>query len=356
MNNEKELDDILDQIYSNENETAQNNESTEEFSEIPDGEISFDSSVDEAKEAIENEDEEEEYNTDEDITLFPDDDSTPSQHTDSELYNPYIENLFSEPTSVDDEITKESEEAEDVQTDDTFEQKDDHELEITENAVEESVTVTESTATENKNPKKKEETTQRKIDAIFDFIELFVFTLAAVFIITSFFFKYSIVDGGSMNNTLQHQDKLLLYSFMYEPECGDVIVLEDHSTVLKKPIVKRVIAVGGQTVKITKNDIYVNGERLNETYVYTDDYRSIFGYEDQYRYSVIPSEALIDLVISMEEGVYYEIKVPEGELFVMGDHRNASNDSRDIGTVHEDSVIGKVVLRFYPFDSFGKID
>ena len=159
-----------------------------------------------------------------------------------------------------------------------------------------------------------------------------------------------------MNNTLQHQDKLLLYSFMYEPECGDVIVLEDHSTVLKKPIVKRVIAVGGQTVKITKNDIYVNGERLNETYVYTDDYRSIFGYEDQYRYSVIPSEALIDLVISMEEGVYYEIKVPEGELFVMGDHRNASNDSRDIGTVHEDSVIGKVVLRFYPFDSFGKID
>ena len=159
-----------------------------------------------------------------------------------------------------------------------------------------------------------------------------------------------------MSNTLHNQDKLILSNFMYEPECGDVVVIEDLSTDLKKPIVKRIIATGGQKVKITKYAIFVDGEKLDEPYVYTDDYQNIFGFDAVYEYSVHPSENLMDIVVDMQEGEYYEIKVPKGELFVMGDHRNASNDSRDIGTVHEDAVLGKVILRFFPFDSFGKIE
>ena len=61
------------------------------------------------------------------------------------------------------------------------------------------------------------------------------------------------------------------------------------------------------------------------------------------------------IVTAREDGVFYEITVPEGEIFVMGDHRNNSKDSRDIGTIHEDAIIGKVVLRFLPFNNFGKI-
>ena len=196
----------------------------------------------------------------------------------------------------------------------------------------------------------------RRVDSLFDFMEICMFTLAGVFLLMSFFFRYSIVDGGSMMNTLQHQERLLLSSFLYTPECGDIVVVQDKSTVLKDPIVKRIIAVGGQTVKFTRTDVYVDGVKLDEPYVYTGDYVNPFGASDTYRYSVYPSDALLDLVIDSEDGVYYEILVPEGEIFVMGDHRNNSKDSRDIGTLHEDAIIGKAIYRFFPFDKSGKIE
>ena len=160
----------------------------------------------------------------------------------------------------------------------------------------------------------------------------------AVFIITSFFLRYSIVEGNSMQNTLQDNDKLLITNFMYEPEQKDVIVV--YSEALDKIIVKRVIATEGQIVRITSTDVYVDGIRLDESdYVYTGDYN--FGMSE-YKY--------------LPKGEVFEITVPEGEIFVMGDHRNDSKDSRDIGTIPEECIIGKVVLRFAPFDSFGKID
>ena len=190
----------------------------------------------------------------------------------------------------------------------------------------------------------------RRVDSLFDFIELFVFTLAAVFIITSFFFRYSVVNGGSMKNTLQHNERLLLTNFLYTPKGGDIVVVQDKSTALKDPIVKRVIAVGGEKVKITKTAIYVNGVELEEDYVYTGDA------DGDYVYSVYPSEALASIVTAYEEGVYYEVTVPKNEIFVMGDHRNDSTDSRKIGTLHEDAIIGKVILRFYPFKDFGKVE
>ena len=196
----------------------------------------------------------------------------------------------------------------------------------------------------------------RRVDSLFDFMEICMFTLAGVFLLMSFFFRYSIVDGGSMMNTLQHQERLLLSSFLYTPECGDIVVVQDKSTALKDPIVKRIIAVGGQTVKFTRTDVYVDGVKLDEPYVYTGDYVNPFGASDIYRYSVYPSDALLDLVIDSEDGVYYEILVPEGEIFVMGDHRNNSKDSRDIGTLHEDAIIGKAIYRFFPFDKSGKIE
>ncbi len=203
-------------------------------------------------------------------------------------------------------------------------------------------------------PKEDEIKTEKpkRIHAIFEFVELFVFTLAAVFIITSFFFKYSIVDGGSMNNTLYDEDKLILYCFMYEPECGDVIVLEDLSIPVKelqKPLVKRVIAVGGQTVRIAKDGVYVDGVKLDEPYVYTN--------ETSYSYTVDKdnlSKLLLPEITDIQSGEYYELVVPEGEIFFMGDHRNDSSDSRVIGTVSEDSVLGKVIYRFAP--NFDKID
>ena len=171
----------------------------------------------------------------------------------------------------------------------------------------------------------------RAIDTVFDMIELVIFSLVAVLVITTFMFRHSIVDGSSMEQTLYEGEHLIISNLFYTPKRGDIIVCEDYTTSLRKPIVKRVIAVEGDHVFINAyGEVFINGseEPLDEDYVYID------GPDMHYTVS---------------------ITVPEGEIFVMGDHRNVSSDSRDIGTVSTDSVLGKVILRFYPFDRFGAV-
>ena len=170
----------------------------------------------------------------------------------------------------------------------------------------------------------------RRIDARFDLVELFIATLAVVMLISAFFFRHTVVDGISMESTLYNEEHLIISDLFYTPKRGDIIVFADYTTYIKKNLVKRVIAIEGDTVKITKSgEVYVNGKLLEEDYVYIDN--------PNYSYRTL------------------EIKVPEGELFVMGDHRNESVDSRDpyVGTISVDAVLGRVLLRVYPLDKFG---
>ncbi|MBQ9069864.1 MAG: signal peptidase I [Clostridia bacterium] len=173
----------------------------------------------------------------------------------------------------------------------------------------------------------------RGIDTVFDFLELFIFSLAAVLVITTFFFRHSVVEGSSMENTLYEGEHIIISDLFYTPDRGDIIVCEDYTTALRKPIVKRVIGIEGDRVQVTEDGrVTVNGVELDESdYVFVD-----FG-------ANIDKDAV-------------DVIVPEGEVFVMGDHRNMSTDSRDIGTVKVDSILGKVILRFYPFDKFGRVE
>jgi signal peptidase I len=175
----------------------------------------------------------------------------------------------------------------------------------------------------------------RTIDKIFDFIELFVFTLVAVMLISTFFFRHAVVDGPSMEQTLYQGDHLIISNFFYTPKQNDIIVCDDHSLSIKelrKPIVKRVIATAGQRVTITSDGVVkVDGKEIDEKdYVFIDD--KYFEYAP------------------------YDDVVPEGKIFVMGDHRNASSDSRliGVGPIDEDAVIGKVIFRISP--NFGVVD
>ena len=187
-------------------------------------------------------------------------------------------------------------------------------------------------------PKKVKKPGSRGIDSLFDFVELFIFSLAAVFIITTFFFRHSVVDGSSMEQTLFDGEHIIISDLFYTPKRGDIVVCEDYSLedeYMRKPIVKRVIAIAGDTVKIDRyGNVYVNGELLDESdYVYIDG----------------PLEI-------PEKIINEEITIQEGEIFVMGDHRNVSADSRIAGPIKVDSVLGKVLFRFYPFEKFGAVE
>lgn len=186
------------------------------------------------------------------------------------------------------------------------------------------------TEQDKKKSKKDGEPKPRGIDSRFDLAELFIFSLVAVLLLSAFIFRHTVVDGGSMDNTLHDGENLIISDLFYTPKTGDIIVFEDYHTPFRKPLIKRVIATGGQTVAIVPTGVYVDGSLLEEDYVHT---------AAGYRYTPMT-----------------EFTVPEGMIFVMGDHRDNSTDSRSFGCISEESVLGRVLLRYFPFSRFGTVD
>ena len=169
----------------------------------------------------------------------------------------------------------------------------------------------------------------RSIDSLFDLIELFVLTFAAIMVITTFFFRHSVIDGGSMEKTLYDGDVVIISNFLYSPERGDIVVLDDRDA-HEGALVKRVIGIEGDTVSVRLDgSIYVNGVLLVEDYVFETNPSHLY------------NERTWD--------------IGEGEIFVLGDHRDVSDDSENFGPVKADSVLGKVLFRLYPFSSFGSV-
>lgn len=160
-------------------------------------------------------------------------------------------------------------------------------------------------------------------------------TLAVVLSVIILFFTFVgriiVVSGPSMENTLHNADAMLVWSLGYKPRQGDVVVLTQR-TFQEDSIVKRVIAVGGQSVDIdyTSGLVYVDGAVLHEDYTKEPMRTPAYG-----------------------EGLNH-LTVPEGCIFVMGDNRNHSADSRypDIGLVDERCVIGKSIMVLFPFSHF----
>ncbi len=167
------------------------------------------------------------------------------------------------------------------------------------------------------------------IDAILDCFETFVISMFVLLFATTFLFKPVDVVGPSMENTLYNNDKLVLVTLFYTPRQGDIVVAQ--SKALDKTIIKRVIATGGQTVVIdyNENTVTVDGKLLNEEYLGGRLMTDIGTYEQN----------------NSSSGVYTYV-VPEGEVFLLGDNRNHSTDSRYIGCLSEDEILGKVVFRY----------
>ena len=185
------------------------------------------------------------------------------------------------------------------------------------------------------------------IHTVYDFVEMLVLAVAVVFLIFMALARPCRVDGTSMNNTLEHGEMLVISKLFYTPTQGDIVVFHQTSELdlrFNEPIVKRVIAVGGQFVKIETElgKVYVSDDNtFSEDEVLQEDYIYLEGgaWRD-------------DFDISGEV-----IQVPEGSVFVMGDNRNNSADSRYfvIGPVDCRRILGKVILRVTPLDKFGKV-
>ena len=172
---------------------------------------------------------------------------------------------------------------------------------------------------------------------LFAWLQALVFALVCLVLAFTFFGRMIGVDGTSMLPTLEHGDMLLLQSVGYEPKQGDIVVLTKAFANIDKPIVKRIIAVGGQTVDVNYEEgtVAVDGQPLDEPYI---------------------NEMM--LPPSDPNMINDHVEVPEGSVYVMGDNRNHSSDSRDIrlGVVDNRYILGRAFFTVFPFRNIGPIN
>ncbi|MBD5639287.1 signal peptidase I [Clostridium botulinum] len=165
---------------------------------------------------------------------------------------------------------------------------------------------------------------------LMEIVKSIIVAVIAAFLIITFVFETVSVEGHSMDPTLNNRDRLIVEKVSYyfrKPKDGDIVVIKYPSDTREK-FIKRVIAVPGDTVSIHDNKVYVNGKAKEESYI-LENYMEDFN----------------------------EVKVPENSVFVMGDNRNHSRDSRfpDVGFVNYKLVVGRAAIRIYPFNKFGSL-
>ncbi len=184
----------------------------------------------------------------------------------------------------------------------------------------------------------KEEEPVNIANEILDWIESFVFAVFVIILIFIFLFRIVTVDGHSMDSTLSDKDRVIISHLNYDPKNDDIVVV--NSSVLNKTLIKRVIGIAGDTVKIDYNinTVYVNGKAISNEHID----------------NTMLDKGMFDPSFKISDGVY-EYKVPENSIFIMGDNRNNSTDSRTIGFISKDDVMGHVIFRLYPFKEFGSI-
>ena len=197
-------------------------------------------------------------------------------------------------------------------------------------------------------PVKEEKEKESFISVLFDYVEIFAFSVCVVLLVFTLFFRLCQVSGPSMNNTLA-DGEMLIAANLAKPEAGDIIVFHMTNSPdegYNKALVKRIIATGGQTVRIdyATATVSVDGVTIDE------DYAALIGANN----TEIGSMTLMPNHHFDHQTRIFEMTVPEGQLFVMGDNRNHSADSRQsyIGCIDERQVLGKVVCRLSPFTTF----
>ncbi|MDO5754989.1 MAG: signal peptidase I [Tissierellia bacterium] len=173
---------------------------------------------------------------------------------------------------------------------------------------------------------------EQENSVLMDWISLIATALIIAFVIHSFILSSTIIDGSSMNPTLEDRDRLLvnkISAHINRYQHGDIV--EFHAPDRDGDYIKRIIGLPGDTVEILDNEVYVNGQKIHENY--TSSQITLLT-KDQNRWVV-----------------------EEGQVFVMGDNRmpGGSHDSRSFDTIDMDSIVGIAFFRFMPLSRIGRL-
>lgn len=206
---------------------------------------------------------------------------------------------------------------------------------------------------ENKNVLDSEKSSSGIMNEILEWTNAILLALLIALAIRGFVFEPVMVKGDSMNDTLSNEQRLIVYKLNYyfsKPRRGDMVVFQnqagifpnnsalDDNPIFRKAFpdfketnyIKRAIALPGDTVDIKSGQVYVNGQKLDEEYAKGETFTS--------------------------GNMEFPVTVPENNVFVLGDNRQHSSDSRYIGFIKMSKIKGKAVLRVYPLNTFGTLE
>jgi signal peptidase I len=172
------------------------------------------------------------------------------------------------------------------------------------------------------------DTPNRRHRAVLDWAVVIVIALLVAFLVRTFVLAHFVVDGTSMFSTLHDDDRVFVNKLSYrlhDPNRGDVVVLHQDSGASERDLIKRVIALPGETIEVQSCQVVIDGQPLEEPYLDPE--------------ALTPGNCGGDLA---------PVLVPDDHVFVMGDNRGGSQDSRALGPIEEDELVGRAFVVFWP--------
>ncbi|MDW8750982.1 signal peptidase I [Streptococcus suis] len=184
--------------------------------------------------------------------------------------------------------------------------------------------------------------------------------MLAIFASRYFLWDPVSVDGHSMDPTLQHQEKLVMFKTTSIDRFDIVVASETDSDGKEKLIVKRVVGMPGDTIRYENDVLYINDQEVDEPYLdeylaafQKDKLQEVYAYNKQFQAVAQAAQAFTQ---DANRSINFSATVPEGQYYLLGDDRLVSLDSRSVGTFARDKIKGEVVFRFWPVNRVGTVD